>query len=363
MSRKYEAIKAYLKEEVLKPESKTRMPTILELMRRFRASQSPVSRAVHDLEQEGVLYCRRGVGIVSRSDRSSVTIRPKDGTKVLGNIAFFSVDYFAGSIWEMEHTLNVYASQLGYVMKNHRLQRDSDRAALIREAMKTRELRGVVWMSSTDPLEAEVLELFGELPCPVVILDSYFSYDSLPDNVSVLIPDAWRNGAEYARFFHARGHRKIGFIRSAPDGTIPQQMIAGLMETAAGLDMELTVFSNAIKSWESNRDAGRNITENAVGTIREKEITGLIYIGTGSAIAGRRILWRNNIRAPEDVSIFSHGDDPLLEDCIPAISAAKTDFVTMSRDALDLIAGSLERRPERRYPATLVERESVINRN
>ena len=76
MSEKYDEIKAYLKEEALKPASRLRMPTIAELMRRFRASQSPVSRAVHDLEKEGILLCRRGTGIVSCAGSAPYEVRP-----------------------------------------------------------------------------------------------------------------------------------------------------------------------------------------------------------------------------------------------------------------------------------------------
>ena len=88
MSRKYDEIKAFLKAEALKPESRLRMPTIAELMRRFHASQSPVSRAVHDLEKEGVLYCRRGTGIVSRSGAAPFTVRPPAEEAGRGNVAF-----------------------------------------------------------------------------------------------------------------------------------------------------------------------------------------------------------------------------------------------------------------------------------
>ena len=83
----------------------------------------------------GVLYCRRGMGIVSRSDRGRVTVRPKKEGVARGNIAFFSVDYFASTIWEKEHTLNAYANQLGYTMNNYRIQRNSDRVAMIKESM------------------------------------------------------------------------------------------------------------------------------------------------------------------------------------------------------------------------------------
>lgn len=362
MSQKYEEIKSFLKEEALKPESRTRMPTIAELMQRFRASQSPVSRAVHDLEREGVLYCRRGMGIVSRSDAAPVTVQPKTGTKSCGNIAFFSVDYFANTIWEMEHTLNAYANQLAFTMNNFRLQRDSDRSALIREAAELGDLRGVVLMSSADRLEGKLLEQLGELPCPAVILDSYFNYDAVPENVSVLMPDARRNGENYAKLFHAKGHRHIGFVRSAPDGTIPQLMIAGLAETAAELGMEFTVFSSAIKSWESSCNAGRSITRNAIDAIRANRITGLIYNGATSTVAGRRVLWENGIRVPDEVSLLAHGNDSRLDDCIPAISSSRTDFTAMSRDALDIIAGNLPRQPQKLYMATIIERESILSR-
>ena len=83
----------------------------------------------------------------------------------------------------MEHTLNAYARQLGFTARNYRLQRDSDRSGLLRDVARTENLRGVVLMSSADHLEDGVLEQLGALPCPAVILDSYFTYDELPDNV------------------------------------------------------------------------------------------------------------------------------------------------------------------------------------
>lgn len=359
MSRKYDEIKAFLKAEALKPESRLRMPTIAELMRRFHASQSPVSRAVHDLEKEGVLYCRRGTGIVSRSEAAPFTVRPPAEEAGRGNVAFLCVDYFASTIWQMEHTLNAYARQLGFTARNYRLQRDSDRSGLLRDVARTENLRGVVLMSSADHLEDGVLEQLGALPCPAVILDSYFTYDELPDNVSLLLPDARANGQSCIRCFRDKGHRRIGFIRAVPDGTIPQQMIAGAQEAAAESGIELTLLSGAIKSWESSREASRKVTLDSLGEIRERELTGLIYIGSAGAFAGRRVLWEHGIRVPEEVGILAHGDDPILQDCTPALSSTRTDFTAMSRDALDILAGNLPRQRERRYPAVIVDRESI----
>ena len=77
-------------------------------------------------------------------------MKPPAEVKRRGEVAFFSIDYFANTIWEMEHTLNAYAQQLGYTARNYRLQRDSDRIGLLRSTMGAEELRGVVLMSSAD---------------------------------------------------------------------------------------------------------------------------------------------------------------------------------------------------------------------
>lgn len=359
MSQKYDEIKAFLKEEALKPSGRLRMPTIAELMRRFHASQSPVSRAVHDLEKEGILICRRGTGIVSCSGNSPYEVPPEQKMDRHANVVFFCVDYFAGPVWQMEHTLNVYSRQLGFTARNYRLQRDSNLLALVRELSEMKDLRGVVLVSSADRLEESLLNALRELPCPAVILDSYFAYDELPDNVSLLLPDAVENGRLCVRCFQRKQHRKLGFIRAVPDGTIPQRMIAGAFEAAEEAGIELSLFSGPVKSWESSRDAGRKATLAALDEIRERELTGLIYIGASGAFAGRRVLWEQNIRVPEEISILAHGDDAMLADSTPAITATGTDFTAMSRDALDIIAGNLPRQPEKRYPAILNERESV----
>ncbi len=360
MSEKYDEIKAYLKEEALKPASRLRMPTIAELMRRFRASQSPVSRAVHDLEKEGILLCRRGTGIVSCAGSAPYEVRPAREKDRHANVVIFSVDYFASPVWQMEHTLNAYARQLGFTARNYRVQRNSDRNALIREIAGMDELKGVVLISTADRLEESLLQELGTLPCPVVILDSYFTYEDLPANIHLLLPDAEANGRLCVRCFREKHHRRIGFLRAIPDGTIPQKMIEAAFEEAKQSDMELSLFSRPVKSWESSRDAGRKVTLSFLEEIRDRKLTGLIYIGANGAFAGRRVLWEQKIRVPDEIGILAHGDDFMLADATPAISCTRTDFTAMSRDALDMIAANTPQPKEKYYPAVLIERESIV---
>lgn len=365
MSKKYDEIKEFLKSEALKAESRQRMPTVAEMMKRFRASQSPVIRAVHDLEKEGILYCRRGVGIVSRTGMQPFIIA--DSTKtarksINKTIAFIVVDYFANAIWQMTHSLNAYSQQLGLTTQNYWLQRDSDRLELVKKALKLPNLQGIVLMSSADRLEASLLEFLGKLPIPTVILDSYFSYDDLPENISVLRPDASENGKRCIDYLYEMGHRKIGFARALPDSTISQLMIEGAAERVKDYDMELQVFSCAVKSWDSVRDASRKITLDNLGVIKSGKIDAMIFIGAGGAIAANRIFWENKIRIPEDLSIMAHGDDASFEDCTPALNSTRTDFTRMSCDALDIITGKLPRQAERLYQAVIVQRESVAKK-
>ena len=360
MSEKYDEIKAYLKEEALKPASRLRMPTIAELMRRFRASQSPVSRAVHDLEKEGILLCRRGTGIVSCAGSTPYEVRPAKKKDRHANVVIFSVDYFASPVWQMEHTLNAYARQLGFTARNYRVQRNSDRNALVQEIAGMEALKGVVLISTADRLEESLLQQLGTLPCPVVILDSYFTYDNLPANIHLLLPDAEANGRLCVRHFREKHHRRIGFLRAVPDGTIPQKMIEAAFEEAEQSGMELSLFSRPVKSWESSRDAGRKVTLSFLEEIRNRKLTGLIYIGANGAFAGQRVLWEQKIRVPDEIGILAHGDDFMLADATPSISCTRTDFTAMSRDALDMIAADPPHPQEKYYPASLIERESIV---
>ncbi len=361
MSKKYEEVKAFLKAEALKSESRLRMPTVAELMKRFRASQSPVIRAVHDLEAEGILYCRRGVGIVSRTDMPPFSIpapAPTTNKTESGTIAFIVVDYFSSVIWRMTHSLNAYSRQLGLITQNYWLQRDCDRMRLVKEALELPDIKGIVLMPSADRLEGELLDYLGTLPLPVVILDSYFVYEGLADNISVLRPDAYENGILCMDYLYKAGHRKIGFVRSLPDGTIPQLMIEGATAFGNEHGMELKVLSCAVKSWDSVRDASRKITTDKLDEIRSGGFDALIYMG-GGAISANRIFWKNHIRIPEDLSILAHGDDSMFDDCTPALTSTSTDFTQMSCDALDIIAGKQERQAEKLYRAVIVQRESV----
>ena len=141
---KYEKIKAFLLEEALKPESRLKMPTVQELMRKFGASQSPVSRAIRDLERDGVVRCRRGSGMVSCSvpvhEESFLKTAEESGKTVL----FLRTDYFAESLWNMEHTILSYARQSRISVINYQMGQDADIMAIIETVQASHSLSGIV---------------------------------------------------------------------------------------------------------------------------------------------------------------------------------------------------------------------------
>lgn len=105
-------------------------------------------------------------GIVSRSGAAPVYSPSPAEEAGRGNVAFLCVDYFASTIWQMEHTLNAYARQLGFTARNYRLQRDSDRSGLLRDVARTENLRGVVLMSSPIISKTECSNSSAPSPAP-----------------------------------------------------------------------------------------------------------------------------------------------------------------------------------------------------
>ena len=191
---KYEKIKAFLLEEALKPESRLKMPTVQELMRKFGASQSPVSRAIRDLERDGVVRCRRGSGMVSCSvpvhEESFLKTAEGSGKTVL----FLRTDYFAESLWNMEHTILSYARQSRISVINYQMGQDADIMAIIETVQASHSLSGIVMNSGPEVKSGEVIRYLSDLPFPVVMINSSNIYEDAGKNVTILSLDSAQAG-------------------------------------------------------------------------------------------------------------------------------------------------------------------------
>lgn len=337
---KYEKIKAFLLEEALKPESRLKMPTVQELMRKFGASQSPVSRAIRDLERDGVVRCRRGSGMVSCSvpvhEESFLKTAEESGKTVL----FLRTDYFAESLWNMEHTILSYARQSRISVINYQMGQDADIMAIIETVQASHSLSGIVMNSGPEVKSGEVIRYLSDLPFPVVMINSSNIYEDAGKNVTILSLDSAQAGRLCVEALARTGHKKIGYVRNEPECDLTRMRLTGISEAAEKTGIAVTCFPGTVKSWENSAQAAEKITRLHLDEIRSLGLTAMIYYSGMGALAGRRVLQLAGFRIPDDISVISEDDGSIMERLYPAGSIVTGEYLQQCRDALDIITGN-----------------------
>ena len=356
---KYDRIKAFLMEEALKPESRLKMPTVQELMRKFGASQSPVTRAIRDLEHEGVVRCRRGSGMVSCSAAAREENFPEEMEESDTTVLFLRTDYFAESLWNMEHTILTYARQNKISIINYRMGEEADIPAIIEQVKKSRTLSGIVMNSNPGMKSEELIRYLNHLPFPVVMINSSNLYENAAENVTILSLDSGQAGRLCIEALSRAGHRKVGYIRNEPESDLTRLRFRGINAAAEEMGISVTHFPATIKAWENSAQAAEKITRARLDEIRSLGLTALIYYSGMGALAGRRVLQLAGFRIPEDISVVSEDDGSIMEQLYPACSIVVGEYLQPCRDALDIILGKIPSPGTKLYPYRYIERESV----
>lgn len=358
---KYDRIKAFLLEEALKPESRQKMPTVQELMRKFGASQSPVSRAIRDLERDGVVRCRRGSGMVSCSAAAREENFPEEMNGSGRTVLFLRTDYFAESLWNMEHTILTYARQNKVSIINYRMGQEADIPAIIESVKASRQLAGIVMNSDPGAKSEELIGYLNALPFPVVMINSNNLYENAAENVTILSLDSAQAGRLCVEALARAGHRRIGYIRNEPECDLTRMRFAGISAAAEAAGVSVTHFPATIKSWENSAQAAEKITRLHLGEIRSLGLTALIYYSGMGALTGRRVLQLAGFRIPDDISVVCEDDGSIMEQLYPAGSIVAGEYLQQCRDALDIICGGLPSPGMKLYPYRYIGRESIAN--
>lgn len=362
MSSKYDEIKQYLKAEALKPASRKRMPTTRELMKRFGASQSPVSRAIRDLQDEGIIVCRQGSGIVSCGSSKQPEISARTPEKNLKNILFLYVDFFAENLWNMQHTVNSYGLQQDCKIINCRVQQGDDLKSIIDNCIEDTKIEGIIMLMGADRMPGQLIDYLGTLKIRIIMLDSNFDYPERRGNITQLMADTADGGRLCAEELYKAGHRKIAYIRNEPETNVTETRLDAMSRFCKEKQMELSVFTSSVRSWEDSMEASCKVTLENMSAIKEKQISGIIYTSVNGAFAAIRPLRQAGFRIPEDISLIACSDGVHMRYCDPPLSVANADYIQMSRDALDIITGLKKSSPCIVYQYKSEIRQSIANR-
>ena len=179
------------------------------LSEQYEVSRITAKRAIEDLEQQGILYRKRGVGsFVSRNLPSDG--KASDAPRMISLLVPFATTQ--GNISEAIGSLSAMLAEHGYFLSIHVTGSSSPKERATLELLRTQNIAGLVYYPKRDNIHLEKLNDFMFSGRPIVIIDKQTDCPYL-NNV---VCDNYDGGRQLARHLLAQGHRNIAFFTAEP---------------------------------------------------------------------------------------------------------------------------------------------------
>ena len=212
---KYEIIKEALLERIRTGQFSSDAVFCTEKMlsEQYEVSRITAKRAIEDLEQQGILYRKRGVGsFVSQKipPVSSSASETDSKSKMVSLLLPFATTQ--GNISETIGSLSAALAEKGYFLSIHITGSSSPKERATLELLRSQNIAGLVYYPKRDNIHLEQLNDFLFANRPVVIIDKQTDCPYL-NNV---VCDNYDGGRQLTRHLLEQGHRNIAFFTTAP---------------------------------------------------------------------------------------------------------------------------------------------------
>ena len=212
---KYEIIKEALLERIRTGQFSSDAVFCTEKMlsEQYEVSRITAKRAIEDLEQQGILYRKRGVGsFVSQKipPVSSSASETDSKSKMVSLLLPFATTQ--GNISETIGSLSAALAEKGYFLSIHITGSSSPKERATLELLRSQNIAGLVYYPKRDNIHLEQLNDFLFANRPVAIIDKQTDCPYLND----VVCDNYDGGRQLTRHLLEQGHRNIAFFTTAP---------------------------------------------------------------------------------------------------------------------------------------------------
>ena len=316
------------------------------LSEQYEVSRITAKRAIEDLEQQGILYRKRGVGsFVSRNLPSDDDTA--EAPKMISLLVPFATTQ--GNISEAIGTLSAVLAEQGYFLSIHVTGSSSPKERATLKLLRSQNIAGLVYYPKRDNIHLEELNDFMFAGRPIVIIDKQTDCQT----VRHLLEQGHRNIAFYTAAplseTSSVRDRFAGFLHEMKAAGIapnPQQLVTCCQELSddAALSTERTPFQEQLLAMQ--RDG-------ITAIIAENDrIAELIFL------ACRTI----GLRIPEDFCLCGFDDTNVSRSL--GITSIHQDFAGIGREVGRVLLAALENPAVETekiiLPVTLVPRSSSL---
>lgn len=288
--------------------------TEAELMERFGVSRITVRHALTQLENQGILYRKRGVGSFVNPDiyqnpASEAEAAPAKANRVFAFVMPFNIARtgLTGSIQEATNYLNERDCFTSIYISG---ENGENRGRRILQRLTQMDIAGIAYYPFTSNIHLETLNELMFNGKPVVLMD-------LPSRVAHLPSVTSDNlGGERALIHHltALGHRHIAFLSGIPVtaretlGDRYSGYLLGLADSGIKLDPALVCTETNPAARALPADAAGSMAS-VIRAFREKGATAIVCEHDEMAYYVLQCCRELGVRVPEDISVCGFDDN------------------------------------------------------
>lgn len=342
---------AILRENILAGVWADLLPGELELCDRLQVSRVTLRAALDQLRREGWFRSKQGKRrAITRERALSSSNKPSDRVVLLSPLplqdipasAIFWVDALRDHLGAAGYRLEVQASQACYSQHpKHALE------ALVH---KHRPAGWVLYLST-----ARIQQWFSERGLRGVISGSRHPNVAL-SSVDIDYAAACQHAVG---LLAGKGHRRLALLMPRSDQAGNLESERGFMEAGERLQNE------GLETLVAHHDGSVAAICRALdGLVRAaRPVTGFLVAKPAHVVTAVSHLLRRGVRVPQDVSLISRDDDPLLEHLVPSVTRYHTDPALfarkISRIVVDLVRNGVRRQHDSRLMPALIRGETL----
>jgi DNA-binding LacI/PurR family transcriptional regulator len=330
-----------------------RLPSVRKLAAQFGCSTIVISRALDDLQEEGLLVRHQGKGVFVNA--GAVAAEEAPSAARTRNIAVFSrgtqpammEDTYYSEVWAgMLHSAAANSCRVTVTQ----VSRGEAREQVLRTAEEI-PLDGVILLAVSD---RRAVEEVTEIGLPVVVADH--SFEDLP--VDCVDLDSESGSVTAVRHLVDLGHREIGFMGNPRPEYNPARYRGYLRAMAeAGLEAEERFLVRGKPSLAGGYELMRGLLEE-----RREMPSAFVSYGSTMVVGAMRALEEAGLRVPHDVSLIGAGSR-WFTNVYPRVTIVAAEAHLLGIESVRTLLGRLaepQRPPAKKLlPMELLPRETT----
>lgn len=307
--------------------------TIMDIARLAGVSKATVSMVLNDKDEnispetrEKIKSIAKELNYIPNSIARSLSTRK---SKTIGIILPDIINpFFSEMARAIEDAANGYGYNVIFCNSDNEVKKEEKYIKLLISKL----VDGVIFMAGGKSTES--IEILNHNNIPYVLVDRYIEGYKDCHGVFCSNKNGVIKGVEY---LYSIGKRRIAFIKGPDELYISGRRLKGYREAM----IERNIYDESlIFQGDFTIKGGMKATEELIKS--GKEFDAVMYSNDVMAFGGIKVLYRNGIRVPEDISIMGFDNIQISEFIEPELTTIAQPIYDMGREACGLLVNVIE---------------------